>query len=70
MATSSRSLAPTDNPARDCGSLRMPPEGGWLTVRRAKDKELTMAGKTLIAVLERKPKGAADRLRRARKSAP
>lgn len=29
-----------------------------------------MAGKTPIAVLERKPKGAADRLRRARKSAP
>ena len=29
-----------------------------------------MAGKTPIAVLERKPKGPADRLRRARKSAP
>lgn len=29
-----------------------------------------MTGKTLIAVLERKPKGAAKRLRRARKSAP
>jgi len=70
LAASSRSLAPTDNPARECGSLRMPPEGGRLTVDRPRLKELTMAGKTPSETLEDKDHRppTAECMRRGRKS--